>query len=199
MEVYGLFPTPMGVFNLDRDLTFNEKELVLNLPVKLNTSNKISNDFYVLNNKEMLNLKHFININLNEYFQSVYQPTNNVSLRITQSWCNFSNYGESHHTHSHSNSLISGVFYIQCNENDLINFYRHSSNILLINAKHSNKFNSSTWSFPVKTGTLLLFPSELKHGVDKIMGDKTRISLSFNSFPVGTIGDYVSANELILT
>jgi hypothetical protein len=51
---------------------------------------------------------------------------------------------------------------------------------------------------PVGTGDLLLFPSSLMHMVDNTVSKDTRISLSFNTFPVGTIGKEINADALHL-
>ena len=52
-----------------------------------------------------------------------------------------------------------------------------------------NEYNSESWWFPVGTGELILFPSNLSHKVQPVEGSDTRISLAFNTFPVGHIGD----------
>jgi hypothetical protein len=50
--------------------------------------------------------------------------------------------------------------------------------------------------FPVKTGSILLFPSSTTHRVEIKKGLNTRISLAFNVFIKGTIGDKKSLTEL---
>lgn len=51
---------------------------------------------------------------------------------------------------------------------------------------------------PVKEGMIIIFPSNLKHSVDKVKEDKTRISLSFNSFVKGSLGDKENLTEVKL-
>ena len=46
------------------------------------------------------------------------------------------------------------------------------------------------------TGDLVLFPSSLTHMVETVQGEATRISLSFNTFPVGSIGEGVDLTGL---
>jgi uncharacterized protein (TIGR02466 family) len=199
MQILNLFPTPVGVYDINRELTSFEKDYCNNLNQISSASNKSSEERYVLKDGVMSNLKLFLESSLNDYFQTIYQPTNQSSLRITQSWCNYSNRGESHHAHRHSNSFLSGVFYLQCNEKDSITFHKQQNNYLAIDAKQFNEYNCKTWWIPVKKGTLLLFPSELVHSVNKVNENDTRISLAFNSFPFGTIGDYNSSTELVLS
>ena len=54
------------------------------------------------------------------------------------------------------------------------------------------------WHIPVKQGMIIIFPSSLKHSVERVMEKDTRISLSFNSFVTGSIGDKVNLTELKL-
>jgi hypothetical protein len=61
-----------------------------------------------------------------------------------------------------------------------------------------NLWNSESWWFEVGTGDLVLFPSSLTHMVETVQGTDTRISLSFNTFPVGNIGEEVSLTGLKL-
>ena len=61
-----------------------------------------------------------------------------------------------------------------------------------------NPFNSFEWSFPMKTGNIILFPSSLNHGVKQKEGKNTRVSLSFNTFVKGVLGKAEQATELRL-
>lgn len=62
--------------------------------------------------------------------------------------------------------------------------------------KEWNIYNSECWWFEVGSGDLILFPSNLEHMVEPIEGDQTRISLSFNTFPVGNIGEELGLTQL---
>jgi|TARA_R110000772_G_scaffold157927_1_gene269184 hypothetical protein len=68
--------------------------------------------------------------------------------------------------------------------------------MLEVQTKDYNAWNSQTWWLPVEEGALLLFPSSLQHSVPPVEGEKDRISLSFNTFPVGDLGRNVFLNEL---
>ena len=43
---------------------------------------------------------------------------------------------------------------------------------------------------------MVLFPSSLTHMVETVQGDQQRISLSFNTFPVGSVGDEMNLTGL---
>lgn len=61
-----------------------------------------------------------------------------------------------------------------------------------------NVWNSESWWFEAGTGTLILFPSSLTHMVQAVEGEQTRISLSFNTFPVGLVGEEIDLTGLKL-
>jgi hypothetical protein len=45
---------------------------------------------------------------------------------------------------------------------------------------------------------LILFPSSLTHMVQTVESEQTRISLAFNTFPVGHVGDEMDLTGLSL-
>jgi len=59
-----------------------------------------------------------------------------------------------------------------------------------------NFFNARAWIFKVKKGQLVIFPSYLTHSVQQSISDQKRISLAFNTFFKGTIGEAYSFSEL---
>lgn len=190
MIINNLFPTPVGSFELGRDLSEIEKKHLFNLESNLNLGNAKSANSWVLKEKKLNSLRLFLNNSLQEYFQATMSPQDNVKLEITQSWVNYTKHGQYHHKHAHPNSIISGVFYIQAaKEIDKLYFYNESYQQTKIVPKQFHVYNADSWWLPTKTGQLLLFPSRLVHMVDKTTGEDDRISLSFNSFYRGQLGD----------
>jgi uncharacterized protein (TIGR02466 family) len=186
-----IFPTPVGFYELGRQFTTTEIDFVTSAETRKNVGNQTSRDHKILENPALSDIKTFVSHCVNKYFQEIYQPKHQVSLRITQSWCNYTQTGEFHHKHTHPNSFISGVFYIQVDEFiDKIYFYNEGHKQLEIPAREFNMYNSTSWWFPCLTGQLLLFPSSCYHMVDnRVDCNTTRISLSFNTFLVGNLGD----------
>ena len=153
----------------------------------------------ILRHKAMTKLRDFIESSVTDYFTTVHNPKHKVNLRITQSWCNYTEPGQYHHKHAHPNSFVSGVFYPQANrETDKIYFYKAGFQQIKLPPENWNVWNSESWWFEVGTGDLVLFPSSLEHMVETVQGDQTRISLSFNTFPVGNVGEEVSLTGLNL-
>ena len=144
----------------------------------------------VLDHPSFAEIKNFILQNLKNYRDDVIRPKYDMKLVITESWLNYTNYNQQHHFHKHNNSYLSGVFYINTIENDGIKFFNDGGglfNMFDIESEDLHTYNAPSWELPVSTGQLLLFPSDLQHGVKVNKENKTRISLSFNTFLKGQI------------
>lgn len=195
--IHNLFPQPVGIYKLQRDLNSKELSFIKKQEMYDNMGNTTSIDNTILCNKEMTKLRDFIESKISEYFKTIYNPKHDVNLRITQSWINYTEPGGYHHRHHHPNSFISGVFYPQADRTaDKIHFYKSGFQMIKFPPESWNSWNSESWWFEVGTGDLLLFPSSLEHMVQTVESDQTRISLSFNTFPVGSIGEEVSLTGL---
>ena len=197
--ISAIFPVPIYQSKLNRD--FTKKELVFvnknKNNVFFNTGNTTSKNNYVLNEKIFKNLKYELDLRVQDYFEKIISTDNNLKPYITQSWLNYTETNQYHHKHNHFNSLISGVLYINSNENyDEINFFKDGYQTIKPNIKTFNSFNAESWNFSVKTGDIIIFPSSLLHAVSNKKGDNTRISLAFNVFVKGDIGEENNLNKL---
>jgi uncharacterized protein (TIGR02466 family) len=189
MQINPLFPIAVGKFNLGRTFTAEEFFFVDNEPVHNNMGNTTSNNRYVFKDEALANLSAFAESCVEQYFTEVYAPKHDVKLRITQSWLNYTKEGQFHHKHAHPNSLISGVLYLKADETkDKIYFFKDNYEQIKLTTEKFNLFNSTSWWIPVAAGDLVLFPSSLTHMVETVQGDE-RISLAFNTFPVGYVGE----------
>ena len=199
MITHNLFPTPVAFFKLDRDLTDDEKLFILNQEKRPNMGNTTSSDHYLFDKPEMAGLNTFVNECTQDYFNKIYAPKNDVKPYVTQSWANYTEPGQFHHKHEHPNSFISGVFYIQAKkDSDRIYFYRNGYQQIKVPTENYNLYNSESWWFEVGTCDLVLFPSHLTHMVETVKDDHTRISIAFNTFLKGYIGEEESLTALHL-
>ena len=202
MIVRPLFPEPLYFSKLERVLTKKELKTIAQYKKKTNSNegNITSSENYVLENKAFNNLKKDLHTKVMDYFDKVMCTDNPITPYITQSWINYTKSDQYHHKHNHSNSLISGIFYISADkEVDSVTFHRaFLEDGIKLNTTKYNTFNSTSCTFPVETGNILLFRSSLVHGVGKKKGNNIRISLSFNVFFKGTIGNKKELTELIL-
>jgi uncharacterized protein (TIGR02466 family) len=181
-KINGIFPTPVYLSELDRALTSLELKFVENNKKNINKNegNITSVNNYILNEKPFANIKKELDLRVQDYFDKVISPANNITPYITQSWLNYTEPNQYHHKHAHPNSLVSGVFYINCHkELDKIKFFNESYQTIKPETKDWNLWNSESWWFPVKTGDIIMFPSSLTHMVETKEGTNTRISLSF--------------------
>ena len=109
---------------------------------------------------------------------------------ITDMWSNILRTGETHRPHTHSNNLVSGVFYLHCNdESPALTFIdpRPQTTVLQPQQKEYTRENSTTWQVPAKINRMVLFPSWLQHYVPK-NNSHDRISISFNVMLRGQVG-----------
>jgi uncharacterized protein (TIGR02466 family) len=196
-----IFPTPIYISKLNRELT-NKESLFIDktkLDVYKNEGNTTSNNNYILNHTAFKNLKDDLDLRIQDYFKKVISPTDAVTPYITQSWLNYTETNQYHHKHQHPNSLVSGVFYINCDEKfDKIKFFNDTYKMIKPEIKEWNVWNSEAWWFSVKTGDIILFPSSLTHMVETKEGTNTRVSLAFNVFIKGKIGNNKDLTELLI-
>ena len=200
--IENLFPTPIYMSNIDRTFTKQELQFVDNQKNKCskNSGNINTKDNYILNRKELKNIKKFIDKSCQDYLEKIISPKNNIELYITQSWLNYTEENQHHHTHAHPNSVVSGVLYFDCDkENDKIKFTNPVGyQQIKPEIKDFNIWNSETWWFALETGQLVMFPSSTTHQVDTKKGTNTRVSLAFNTFYKGILGSNKDLTELIL-
>lgn len=200
-ELIQLFPTPVGLLEF-RPPTAAENQ-ILNEQTKdwqANSGNKINVNHYILNTPGLETFKSDLTALINEYFDMVYMPASPIELYITTSWVNLTQQGEFHHMHNHSNSLLSGTYYIDVNEDDVIQFSRYHETGLLFTflSRQNTAFNSIVENVKVKNHHIILFQSNLVHGVPPKETPGPRISLSFNIFVKGTLGNQWDLTQLTI-
>jgi len=196
---HNLFPTAVSFFDFGTDLTEVELNFIKNLEQRNNDGNMTSVNNNLFDCPEVAEIARFCEESLAEYFKEVYAPKNEVQPYVTQAWANFTQKGQWHHKHEHPNSFISGVFYVQAQEDiDKIHFYKNGYQQIRVPTENFNLYNSDSWWLGVKTGQLVLFPSHLTHMVQTVQTDETRISISFNTFLSGYIGNDMELTGLHL-
>ena len=202
-EIHGIFPTPVYLSKLNREFTKKELDCI-NKQIKFcraNAGNRHTKDNYIFKSiKELKNLEQVINKHIKDYFDKIIRTSNKVTPYITQSWINYTKENEFHHQHSHANSFLSGCLYINADKKtDSIKFWkREQTQPIQLETKEFSVLNSATWKFPVETGDIIIFPSSTTHSVDNKLGKHIRISVSFNVFIKGTLGNHKQLTELKL-
>jgi uncharacterized protein (TIGR02466 family) len=193
-----LFPIPLYINHIDESLINQQKHYLLNLPKILNMGNLRSESGYIFEYPLFTELKKTINEHIKEYVNILY-PNSNLDVYITQSWANYTEPNQYHHKHSHPNSFISGVFYVNAIKNeDMIKFYKDLPPTYQIKHNQPNNYNSGDVAILIETGDLVLFPSNFTHNVPTTISKETRISIAFNTFIRGNIGDENASTALYL-
>tara|TARA_B100001057_G_scaffold459643_1_gene509992 strand:+ start:156 stop:737 length:582 start_codon:yes stop_codon:yes gene_type:complete len=108
------------------------------------------------------------------------------TLEITGMWANMLKKGDSHPPHTHSNNVLSGVYYLEGGAP--IQFFdpRPQASVLHPNLEYTTFDNSSMMQFNSQKGIGLIFPSWLQHWVPTT--NKDRISISWNIILRGDYG-----------
>jgi len=199
-NVIPLFPTP--VFTYQIEVGEAEKLFLLSQypdNVMSNTGNLTSKDAKILKHKEVKLLEKKLLLHINDAFDRIHTPRYSCKLYITQSWLNFTSKDQYHHQHYHPNSILSAVLYLKATEGDCIVFHHPNFNSNYeIYSNQYDMFNSKSWKIQVKENLLLIFPSTLVHSVPNVVHDNLRVSMSFNTFIKGEIGDSIGLNHLVL-
>ena len=192
MQVIPLFSTPLLHVNIG----------ALD-PIKMAWVNSLEypdlavadNDFNFLDKPQLKELKQKINKHLDYFVYELLDVNKNITFNFQSSWLNRMDPGEHISTHSHKNSLVSGVYYMQ-DTNSAINFLKGSQHLNTwpttvepaTNDKIHNQYTIDHFSVYPKAGDLLIFPSHLEHNVERNIDNNYRYSLAFNLFASGTIG-----------
>jgi uncharacterized protein (TIGR02466 family) len=188
-DLYPVFSYPVYKSKVKYELSKNELSLIKKLPVQNKSIHSITNNSYVLELPELLNLKNYIQNHINVYKNQILQAREEIEIYITQSWVTFSKKDEYHHKHDHPNSYLSGVFYID-NVNSMTQFERRNTifPVEITPYKQFNIYNCGMFAIPQENNNLILFPSSMEHCTLGNVQNKQRITLSFNTFVKGNLG-----------
>ena len=220
-DIIAIFPLPIYKTNIGREFTKQEQdELDVITSEQLKEADmkgtggakNISIDHYLLNRKIFSSFHSFILHHLKEFVTTVIGIDISKSTwfpHICQSWLNTFEPNHQDSFHAHRNCVISGVFYINCLEYsgdkpDGIVFAPTSHHMLEEfdlppDIIEDTMFSDKPYHVPAVEGDLILFPSTAYHRVNlNETSDQTRISLAFNTFFFGVLGDYENVSELIL-
>ena len=106
---------------------------------------------------------------------------------LSESWLNISGKGGKQGIHNHSNSIISGTYYLKSEDgHPPLDFHRSKYDgvpfiSLTEHYKQGNPNTASKLSFPCTQDSMIVFQSQLYHGHVPNDLDKERIGLSWNA------------------
>ena len=195
-ELLQIFPTPVLIVKYEEDIS-EETKYVENLEYTEQKDNKNfrSADSYLFKHEPLKKIKNFCGESLTKYTEKVLNSKQR--LVITQCWTNKNPPGAKHHEHVHPNSIVSGVFFFRIGGKlPPIQFAKDIQSGFKLDPIRYNSVNAETFLLPCVPGELLLFPSSLKHSVPINQSEKTRYSLSFNSFGIDILGSEETLTHL---
>ena len=184
--VYPLFSLPLMAVSLDID---NNKLLnhIKNITYRNNIhSDKcyLSESVKILENKKLKKEKEIFLKAIKEYLKLLGYTQ---EFKILNSWSTKVKQNYQSQPHVHTNTWISGVYYTQ--DNSSIRFIKNWANSSFFNLEFNNSTNiysATKWDLKVKKNTLLIFPSELQHKIQKNILKGNRYSIAFNVLPLGS-------------
>jgi len=204
-KLHLLFPTAVEVVdNIDIPVEDHDQLLATAYNASYNTGqfNTTKNN-YILDTHAPT-LRNWIQSRIDNYTKNVMATSS--KLKITQSWCLMhKNVVQQLFIHAHPNSIISGAYYVMAPEGSQgIRFHSKSGghSTPFIDWETDSTCIDQPWTadwneLSVKTGRLILFPSQTYHSVDgQEVNPNVRCVLSFNTWFEGGFGDPSRLQEL---
>lgn len=149
----------------------------------------------VLELSALKSVKERLQGEINAYAFEALNLKRKYEFYITNSWIMRHQKGDFAHGHAHANSLLSGVYYLQTDEQSgPILFSKPFDQFNLFPAflefefERQDVLNTPVWPVLPKDGMLVLFPSHLSHAVEPSQSEKERYCLAFNVFIRGQFG-----------
>ncbi len=106
------------------------------------------------------------------------------SFAIIHAWVNRAAEGSYQPLHTHGNSIISGVYYLQAQRDNAPLLFEktelNTSPYLAVAVREQTIYNANRVAFAAQSGICFLFPSNIRHGYDMPNKGSERISLAFN-------------------
>ena len=200
-EVHTLFAEPYFRANIAGSISPQQIAYIKSLKMVDNPENMISENLYIFEEPELKSVKDAIQELLDIYTRDVLCIPQQIY--VTQSWSLICKSNMGMHSHSHSNSILSGSLYyceLPTPPAGMI-FTRYDSYQqidLPPDAQKRNIYNSPINRVVPKQNDVLLFSSRLTHMVEQNQSSQPRHSIAFNTFVKGTLGNMRAVTELKL-
>lgn len=185
MKIYKIFPTTITEFNYE--ICKEEKSIIYD-EIKFRSLNDVPP-------KQTTDKLHHM---IPQFAKHILEVSNNIlteiyryrysNIEITSMWANKLLKGETHAPHTHSNNILSGVFYLK--SGSPIQFYdpRPQAHVFHPYPVENNYENAGLFQFESDESWGFIFPSWLQHWVPPSTSDE-RISISWNILLRGEYGE----------
>lgn len=187
MNKINIINIPIYEFECDAGITEEVLAEVKTLNYTVKTGSGITNEIYF--HKKLFD---WFDICVEEIRKIYY--TDAAKLAIVAAWVNKTSKLQNINMHLHSNSLISGCFYLTTHNSAEIEFrmpdpWRSNYQTLMLQVDHALNPPPLTGTWKPQKGKLLIFPSTMVHRVKPLLQREDRYSVAFNTFPSGNIGE----------
>jgi uncharacterized protein (TIGR02466 family) len=136
------------------------------------------------NEPETQSLTGFIKQSVTEYMEQMQIASNAYHIEIPNMWLNEMESGGYHRPRNHYGYTFSGTYYIDCPaDSGKIQFHGVTEDWFFQKLKNVTQWttgNSATWWIPVEVGSIIIFPSYLKHSVPPATYEGNRRSIAFD-------------------
>ena len=122
-------------------------------------------------------------LDMTEFVNDVCYRHTGTLLKFGNFWININGHHDYNILHDHQKSVLSGVYYVDVpdeNMGDLVLHRGDNAEFFIKNIQESTMMNSLTVTKKAKASTFYLFPSWIKHHVERNESNKERISIAFN-------------------
>jgi len=184
MNIKNIYATPIYVKTLENYGGINNQidEVITNINFKdkeeWGRPNKITTPFFDQDNIQ----DYHLSLLANEIDKSIVDYTNQLNFNYNdydrKSWILKLEKGDFAHSHNHSSSDLSGVYYYRTNSQDGSFFFESPNPYFEVSNCFKNLADRNF--FKPEPGKLIIFPGWLRHGIFKNDTDNERISISFN-------------------
>jgi len=186
MKIINLFPTPIYETDYKGDLSpYIDKCMKLKDKIKCGGDGWLEKPYNthqthnLFKDKDFKNLISFFNKHAKIFIKEI--GIKEVSIKKGNAWFNVYNKGDSQEFHNHNFDTISGIFYLKSSDKDANTIFK--SPLTQLPSDKFNENNFYTWksykSYPIQ-GKLILFRSNVEHGVEKQKVNSNRITIGIN-------------------
>lgn len=192
--IHPLFPTPV----YERLLDLDESELQMFKQTKMidRSLGYVSENVQILDSAPVTAAQIMDNVCF-----MVNQLGYDQEMRITSSWINLHKIGNMTPDHTHANSILSGVLFLDVPPDSghfrIASPYNSGNRLLTaqieLEQKSVTPFNTRFLHVEPTSGQLLIFPSQLHHMATESQSTEDRWTLSFNVFPTGLLRQSTTA------
>jgi len=188
--IYNIFPTV--VYKESTGVIPNKEErsvLSKFQGIKSGLGN-IQSDKPIFETEGLERISDAIKKHIEYYFYEIMHVNHNVEIYMTDNWLNYTTKGQEHKMHTHTNSILSAVYYLQVKDSvPCLTFNRQQPKFPLEFAQMKyTESNSDEWTVEVSEGDIVVFPSNVYHHVKPNLSDTPRMSIAVNTFVKGPIG-----------